>query len=141
LMSTPRLLKTFTVSANGTYTGQVPLPKDISFGSHTVVMATANAKVSLGIKLVRTRMQFRIKRTIGTTIFRNRAGVVKKGGGKVTISASGRCRANSKVVKMAAKPGACYVTVRQAAKGKNKAIYYRFTVSVVKKAPKRITKK
>lgn len=141
LMSTPRLLKTFTVSANGTYNGQVPLPKDISFGSHTVVMATANAKVSLGIKLVRTRMQFRIKRSIGTTIFKNRAKVVKKGGGKVTISASGRCRANSKVVKMSAKPGACYVTVRQAAKGKNKAIYYRFTVSVVKKAPKKVVKK
>lgn len=141
LMSTPRLLKTFTVAPNGSYSGQVPLPKDISFGSHTVVMATSKAKVSLGIKLVRTRMQFRIKRSIGTTIFRNRAGVVKNGGGKVTISASGRCRANSKIVKMAARPGACFVTVRQAAKGKNKAIFYRFTVSVVTKAPKKIVKK
>lgn len=141
LMSTPRLLKTFTVAPNGSYSGQVPLPKDISFGSHTVVMATSKAKVSLGIKLVRTRMQFRIKRSIGTTIFRNRAGVVKNGGGKVTISASGRCRANSRIVKMAARPGACFVTVRQAAKGKNKAIFYRFTVSVVTKAPKKIVKK
>ncbi len=141
LMSTPRLLKTFTVAPNGSYSGQVPLPKDISFGSHTVVMATSKAKVSLGIKLVRTRMQFRIKRSIGTTIFRNRAGVVKNGGGKVTISASGRCRANARIVKMAARPGACFVTVRQAAKGKNKAIFYRFTVSVVTKAPKKIVKK
>ena len=133
LMSTPRLLKSFVVDKNGSYAGQVPLPKDISFGSHTVVMATKNAKVSLGIKLVRTKLQFRIKRTIGTTLFKNRAGVVKSGGGKVSVSATGRCRANSKRVVMAAKPGGCYITVRQAAKGANKAIYYRFTVAVVKK--------
>ena len=136
LMSTPRLLKTFTVDANGSYSGQVPLPKKISFGTHTVVMATKSAKVSLGIKLVRTRMQFRIKRTIGTTIFRNRARIVKKGGGKVTISSSGRCRATATRVKMSSKPGACYITVRQAAKGKNKAVNVRFTVQVVKKAIK-----
>lgn len=135
LMSTPRLLQTFTVSANGSYDGQVPLPKDISFGSHTVVMATANAKVSLGIKLVRTRMQFRIKRTIGTAIFKNRAGV-RKDGGKVSITGSGRCKANLSQVKMAAKPGGCYITVKQAAKGKNPAVFTRFTVSVVKKLKK-----
>lgn len=137
LMSTPRLLQTFTVGANGSYKGQVPLPKDIAFGSHTVVMATKNAKVSLGIKLVRTRMQFRIKRKISSRIFLNRAGVVKVGGGKITVKGAGRCRANSKRVIMAAKPGGCYITVRQAAKGANKAIYYRFTVSVVKKLPKK----
>ena len=143
LMSTPRLLKTFTVDKNGSYSGQVPLPKKISFGTHTVVMATKSAKVSLGIKLVRTRMQFRIKRTIGTTIFRNRARIVKKGGGKVTITSSGRCRATATRVKMSSKPGACYITVRQAAKGNNKAINVRFTVQVVKKAikPKARTKK
>ena len=132
LMSTPRLLTTFTVDKNGAYSGQVPLPKNIAFGSHTVVMATKNAKVSLGIKLVRTRMQFRIKRVIGTTLFRNRAGV-KKAGGAVTVTAVGRCRATNTRIRMASKPGGCYITVRQAAKGAYKAVYYRFTVSVVKR--------
>lgn len=135
LMSTPRLLKTFTVSANGTYSGQVPLPTDIGFGSHTVVMATANAKVSLGIKLVRTRMQFRVNKVVSTRLFKNRA-KVKAAGGKVTVRAKGRCKANNKRIVMAKKPGGCYITVRQAAKGQYKAIYYRFSVSVVKKAPK-----
>ena len=135
LMSTPRLLKTFTVSANGTYSGQVPLPTDIGFGSHTVVMATANAKVSLGIKLVRTRMQFRVNKVVSTRLFKNRA-KVKASGGKVTVRAKGRCKANNKRIVMAKKPGGCYITVRQAAKGQYKAVYYRFTVSVVKKAPK-----
>jgi hypothetical protein len=132
LMSTPRLLQKFTVSANGTYNGQVPLPKDISFGSHTVVMATANAKVSLGIKLVRTKMQFRIKRVIATNIFKNRAGV-KKAGGKITITGAGRCKASLTKVTMSAKPGRCFITVKQAAKGKYPAIFYRFTVQVVTK--------
>jgi hypothetical protein len=132
LMSTPRLLQKFTVSANGTYNGQVPLPKDIAFGSHTVVMATANAKVSLGIKLVRTKMQFRIKRVIATTIFKNRAGV-KKAGGKITITGAGRCKATTAKVTMSAKPGRCFITVKQAAKGKYPAVFYRFTVQVVTK--------
>lgn len=136
LMSTPRLLKTFTVAADGSYNGQVPLPTDIAFGSHTVVMATANAKVSLGINLVRTKMQFRIKRTISTKIFKNRAGV-KKAGGKVTISGAGRCKASLTKVKMSAKAGPCYVTVKQAAKGKYPAVNYRFTVQVVKKLIKK----
>ena len=138
LMSTPRLLKTFTVSANGTYVGQVPLPTNISFGSHTVVMATKNAKVSLGIKLVRTRMQFRVNKVISTRLFKNRA-KVKADGGKVTVSARGRCKANSKRIVMAKKPGGCYITVRQAAKGSYKSVYYRFTVSVVRKLPKKTT--
>lgn len=139
LMSTPRLLQTFTVNGNGSFNGQVALPKNIAFGSHTVVMATKSAKVSLGINLVRTRMEFRIKRVIGTTIFKNRAKVVKKGGGRVTVTGAGRCKANSTRVVMSAKPGACYITVKQAAKGANKPVYYRFTVSVVKKAPKKVT--
>jgi hypothetical protein len=139
LMSTPRLLQTFTVNANGSFNGQVALPKDVSFGSHTVVMATKSAKVSLGIKLVRTRMQFRIKRVMGTTIFKNRAKVVKRGGGVVTITGAGRCKANSTRVVMSAKPGPCYITVKQTAKGANKALYYRFTVAVLKKLPKKTT--
>ena len=137
LMSTPRLLQTFTVNANGSFNGQVALPKDIAFGSHTVVMATKSAKVSLGIKLVRTRMQFRIKRVMGTTIFKNRAKVVKRGGGIVSITGAGRCKANSTRVVMSAKPGPCFITVKQAAKGTNKAIYYRFTVAVLTKLPKK----
>jgi hypothetical protein len=140
LMSTPRLLKTFTVNANGSYSGQVPLPTKIAFGSHTLVMATKSAKVSLGIKLVRTRMQFRVKKVISTSLFKNRARV-KANGGAVRITAKGRCKANNKRIVMASKTGGCYITVRQAAKGNYKAIYYRFTVSVVKKAPKRIIKK
>ena len=142
LMSTPRLLTTFTVDKTGSYAGQVPLPKGIPFGSHTVVMATKNAKVSLGIKLVRTRLQFRVKRTISTKMFRQRAGVKLKTGGKLTIKGAGRCRATLTKVTMAAKPGNCYVTVRQAARGDFKAVYYRFTVSVVKKLPRKaVTKK
>lgn len=136
LMSTPRLLQKFTVSANGTYNGQVPLPKNISFGSHTVVMATANAKVSLGIKLVRTKMQFRIKRVIATNIFKNRAGV-KKAGGKVTITGAGRCKASLTKVTMSTKPGRCFITVKQAAKGAYPAVFYRFTVQVVTKLTKK----
>ena len=107
----------------------------------TVVMATKNAKVSLGIKLVRTRLQFRVKRTISTKLFRQRAGV-NLSGGKVTIKGSGKCRATVAKVMMAKRPGSCYVTVCQAAKGDFKAVYYRFTVSVVKKLPKKaVTKK
>lgn len=140
LMSTPRLLTTFTVDKSGSYAGQVPLPKGIPFGSHTVVMATKNAKVSLGIKLVRTRLQFRVKRTISTKLFRQRAGV-KKSGGKVTIKGSGKCRATATKVTMAKRPGSCYITVRQAATPTRKAVYYRFTVMVVNKNPRKIPKK
>lgn len=139
LMSTPRLLTTFTVDKSGAYSGQVPLPKDIAFGSHTVVMATKNAKVSLGIKLVHTRMQFRIKRVISTRIFRNRAGV-KADGGKVTVTAEGRCRASNTRIRMGNKAGGCYITVRQAAKGSYKAVYFRFTVSVVRRLVRSATK-
>lgn len=136
LMSTPRLLQTFTVTSTGSYAGQVTLPKDISFGSHTVVMATSHAKVSLGITLVRTRLQFRVKRVIGTTLFKNRAGV-KNDGGKVAIKGSGRCTANLSRIKMSSKVGACFITVTQAAKGSRKALMVRFTVTVVKKLPKK----
>jgi len=140
LMSTPRLLQSFTVSSSGTYNGQVPLPKDIAFGSHTVVMATSNAKVSLGITLVRTKMQFRIKRVIGTTLFKNRAGV-KKAGGTVKVTGSGACKATNTKVTMGSKAGACFITVSQAAKGAYKALTYRFTVSVVTKLIKAKSKK
>lgn len=139
LMSTPRLLSTFTVDKSGSYSGQVPLPKDISFGSHTVVMATKNAKVSLGIKLVRTRMQFRVKRVISTRLFKNRAGV-KPAGGAISVTAEGRCTASNTRIRMGTKAGGCYITVRQAAKGDLKAVYFRFTVSVVKRLTSRAGK-
>ena len=137
LMSTPRLLGNFTVDADGGYKGQVPLPKDIAFGSHTVVMATKNAKVSLGIKLVRTRLEFRINKTTTPNLFLRRAGIAKSNISPVKVTGQGRCRANVKQITFAAKPGRCFITVKQAAVGNKKAIFYRFTVKVVIKPTKR----
>jgi hypothetical protein len=34
---------------------------------------------------------------------------------------------------MSAKPGRCFITVKQAAKGKYPVVFYRFTVQVVTK--------
>ena len=137
LMSTPRLLGNFTVDADGGYKGQVPLPKDIAFGSHTVVMATKNAKVSLGIKLVRTRLEFRINKTTTPNLFLRRAGIAKSNISPVSVTGQGRCRANVKQITFAAKPGRCFITVKQAAVGNKKAIFYRFTVKVLVKPTKR----
>ena len=141
LMSTPRLLGNFTVDANGSYKGQVPLPKNIEFGSHTVVMATKNAKVSLGIKLVRTRLEYRIKKKTTPNLFLRRAGIAKSNTSPVQVSGQGRCRANSKRIVFSAKPGRCFITVKQAAVGNKKAIFYRFTVKVVTKPTKRTLKR
>jgi hypothetical protein len=138
LMSTPRLLQKFTVDASGGFKGQVPLPKNIEFGSHTVVMATKNAKVSLGIKLVRTRLEYRIKKKTTPNLFLRRAGVKKTSTAPVTVTGQGRCRANAKQIVFAAKPGRCFITVKQAAQGNQKAIFTRFTVAVVDR-PRRIT--
>ena len=138
LMSTPRLLQKFTVDASGGFKGQVPLPKDIEFGSHTVVMATKNAKVSLGIKLVRTRLEYRIKKKTTPNLFLRRAGVKKTSTAPVTVTGQGRCRANAKQIVFAAKTGRCFITVKQAAQGNQKAIFTRFTVAVVDR-PRRIT--
>jgi hypothetical protein len=140
LMSTPRLLGRFTVDASGGYKGQVPLPKDIAFGSHTVVLATTNAKISLGIKLVRTRLEYRIKKKTTPNLFLRRAGIAKSNVTPVKVSGKGRCRANSKQIIFSAKPGRCFITVKQAAVGNNKAIFYRFTVKVVTKPTKRTLK-
>jgi hypothetical protein len=123
LMSTPRLLGRFTVDASGGYKGQVPLPKDIAFGSHTVVLATTNAKISLGIKLVRTRLEYRIKKKTTPNLFLRRAGIAKSNTSPVKVSGQGRCRANSKQIIFSAKPGRCFITVKQAAVGNKKAIY------------------
>jgi hypothetical protein len=141
LMSTPRLLGRFTVDASGGYKGQVPLPKDIAFGSHTVVLATTNAKISLGIKLVRTRLEYRIKKKTTPNLFLRRAGIAKSNTSPVQVSGQGRCRANSKRIVFSAKPGRCFITVKQAAVGNKKAIFYRFTVKVVTKPTKRTLKR
>ena len=135
LMSTPRLLQKFIVDKDGSYSGQVVLPRNISIGKHTVVMATKNLKVSLGITLVATKLMFRTKSFIGTRLFEKRAGV-KKVGGAVTVTGAGRCKAKLGKITMNKKPGKCFITVKQAAKGTNRAVYSRFTVTVVKKLPK-----
>jgi hypothetical protein len=140
LMSTPRLLQTFTVDASGGFKGQVPLPKNIEFGSHTVVMATKNAKVSLGIKLVRTRLEYRIKKTTKPNLFLRRAGVKKTSTEPFTVTGQGRCKASNNLIRFAVKPGRCFITVKQAATSNKKAIFYRFTVQVVTK-PKRVVAK
>jgi hypothetical protein len=135
LMSTPRLLQKFIVDKDGSYSGQVVLPRNISIGKHTVVMATKNVKVSLGITLVATKLMFRTKSSIGTRLFEKRAGV-KKVGGAVTVTGAGRCKAKLGKITMNKKPGKCFITVKQAAKGTNRAVYSRFTVTVVKKLPR-----
>jgi hypothetical protein len=135
LMSTPRLLQKFMVDKDGSYSGQVVLPRNISIGKHTVVMATKNVKVSLGITLVATKLMFRTKSSIGTRLFEKRAGV-KKVGGAVTVTGAGRCKAKLGKITMNKKPGKCFITVKQAAKGTNRAVYSRFTVTVVKKLPR-----
>ena len=140
LMSTPRLLQTFTVDASGGFKGQVPLPKNIEFGAHTVVMATKNAKVSLGIKLIRTRLEYRIKKRTTPNLFLRRAGIKKTSTAPYTVTGAGRCRANNKIVVFAPKTGRCFITVKQPAQNGKKSIFYRFTVQVVDK-PRRTIKR
>ena len=141
LMSTPRLLQKFTVDASGGFKGQVPLPKDIEFGAHTVVMATKNAKVSLGIKLVRTCLEYRINKKTTPNLFLRRAGVKRTSTAPVTVTGEGRCRANAKQIVFAAQPGRCFITVKQAAQANTKAIFTRFTVQVVIKPKRAVPKK
>ena len=54
VMSTPRLLGTFTVSANGTIKTTAKLPSAIGSGNHTLVVASPSVKASLGLKLVKS---------------------------------------------------------------------------------------
>ena len=51
VMSTPTLLGTFTVAANGTINGQVSLPSNIALGNHTLVVASPSVQSSLGLKV------------------------------------------------------------------------------------------
>ncbi len=54
VMSTPRLLGKFAVSANGTIKTTTKLPGAIGSGNHTLVVASPSVKASLGLKLVKS---------------------------------------------------------------------------------------
>jgi hypothetical protein len=54
VMSTPRLLGTFTVNANGTIKTTAKLPSAIGAGNHTLVVASPSVKASLGLKLAKS---------------------------------------------------------------------------------------
>jgi uncharacterized delta-60 repeat protein len=51
IMSTPRLLGTFTTDANGAFIGQVTLPLDLVVGDHTVAIVTNQLAASLGVRI------------------------------------------------------------------------------------------
>ena len=51
ILSTPTLLDSFTVAANGTFKRQAKLPPSLKPGDHTVVVATSKLTVSLGLKV------------------------------------------------------------------------------------------
>jgi hypothetical protein len=52
VMSTPRLIGQFTVSASGGATAQAQLPDDLGVGSHTVVVTVGDEAASLGFRIV-----------------------------------------------------------------------------------------
>lgn len=52
MMSDPRLLGSFTTSADGAFAGQVDLPADLPSGDHTLVLVTATRSISLGVRVV-----------------------------------------------------------------------------------------
>jgi LPXTG-motif cell wall-anchored protein len=51
IMSTPTLLGSYTVSANGTIKAQTSLPDSIGLGNHTLVVASPTVQASLGLKV------------------------------------------------------------------------------------------
>lgn len=51
VLSTPTLLDSFKVGANGTFRRQTKLPSTLDPGDHTVVVATPKLTVSLGLKV------------------------------------------------------------------------------------------
>ena len=51
VMSTPTLLGSYTVAANGTIKGQASLPTNIGLGNHTLVVASPTVQASLGLKV------------------------------------------------------------------------------------------
>ncbi|MEY4246997.1 MAG: hypothetical protein RIS69_544 [Actinomycetota bacterium] len=54
IMSTPTLLGSYTVSANGTMKAQTSLPDGIGLGNHTLVVASPTVQASLGLKVSAT---------------------------------------------------------------------------------------
>ena len=54
IMSTPTLLGSYTVSANGTIKAQTSLPDGIGLGDHTLVVASPTVQASLGLKVSAT---------------------------------------------------------------------------------------
>jgi len=51
VMSTPTLLGTYTVGANGTIKAQASLPDGVGLGDHTLVVASPTVQASLGLKV------------------------------------------------------------------------------------------
>ena len=51
VMSTPILIDSYTVAANGTIKGQASLPTNIGLGNHTLVVASPTVQASLGLKV------------------------------------------------------------------------------------------
>ena len=51
VMSTPTLLGSYTVNADGTVKAQAPLPSTVGDGNHTLVVASPSVKASLGLKI------------------------------------------------------------------------------------------
>ncbi len=54
IMSTPTLLGSYTVSANGTIKAQTSLPDGLGLGNHTLVVASPTVQASLGLKVSAT---------------------------------------------------------------------------------------
>ena len=51
VMSTPTLIGSYTVAANGTIQGQAALPTNVGLGNHTLVVASPTVQSSLGLKV------------------------------------------------------------------------------------------
>lgn len=54
VMSTPRLLKSFTAGADGTFADRAALPTDLPAGDHTVVLAGSGIYMAVGITVEQT---------------------------------------------------------------------------------------
>jgi len=51
MMSTPILLGSITTGRDGSFVGQVSIPKDLGVGDHTIILTTAGKTTSMGFKL------------------------------------------------------------------------------------------
>lgn len=56
VMSTPRLIGSYTVNSNGTVKAQALVPEAIKAGSHTLVVATPTVQAALGLKVSRANV-------------------------------------------------------------------------------------